>query len=57
MTIKDATLIVNGRKPDCSEQDELAAWQFLLRTGVVWGMGKWYSEMATSLIENGEIYR
>lgn len=48
---------ITGDEPDCSREEVSAAWQMLVDTGVVWGMGQWWSDMACNLIASGVIER
>lgn len=57
MTTQDAKDIIKGRTPDCSKQEVLSAWQYLINSGDVWGMGPWYSRMASCQIEAGTLER
>ncbi len=40
-----------------SYDEVLAAWQYLVNTGVVWQLQGWFGRTAAQLIENGEILR
>lgn len=48
---------ITGDFPDCSREEIAAAWQMLIDTGTVWGMGQWWSDMACSLIASGVVER
>lgn len=48
---------ITGDIPDCSRGEINDAWQMLVDTGVVWGMGQWWSDMACSLIASGVVER
>ena len=36
-----------------TEQDQIAAWQYLIDTGVAWTLQGWYGRNAQALIEQG----
>ena len=38
-----------------SEQEQLEAWAYLIRTGQCWTLQGWYGRNAHALIENGVI--
>jgi hypothetical protein len=42
---------------DASPEDQLAAWQYLIDTGVVWQLQGWYGRTAAALIEFGHCTR
>lgn len=49
-----ACAIVEGFDgPPASEKEQLAAWQYLINTGIVWKLQGWYGRAATALIEAG----
>ena len=39
-----------------SEEEQIAAWQHLINTGVCWDLQGWYGRTAISLIEDGVCY-
>ena len=38
-----------------SEEDQLEAWAYLIKTGEVWSLQGWYGRTAQSLIDAGKI--
>jgi len=38
-----------------SEEDQLEAWAYLIKTGEVWGLQGWYGRTARDLIDAGKI--
>lgn len=57
MSIIEARDIIKGFRPDCSREEIRKAWQYLVDTGVVWTMGKWFSDMAACQIAAGTLER
>lgn len=57
MSKTEARDIVIGETPDCSREEIMRAWQFLVDHGFVWDMGEWYSHMASELIAHGDVQR
>ena len=39
-----------------TREDQLAAWQFLVDTGLVWQLQGWFGRTAVDLIEQGLIH-
>jgi hypothetical protein len=38
-------------KADATREEEIAAWQHLINTGICWELQGWYGRMAAKLIE------
>lgn len=38
-------------KQDSTREEEVAAWQHLINTGICWELQGWYGRMAAKLIE------
>lgn len=56
MTPFDAMAIIEGFDGQEHDQQEwLAAWQYLIDTGIVWQLQGWYGRTARDLIEAGEV--
>lgn len=56
MTTYDACSIVEGfcgYEP--TEQEQLEAWAYLIKTGAVWSLQGWYGRTANALIDAGYI--
>lgn len=55
-TLYDACAAVEGFDGEEHTQEELlAAWQYLVDTGLCWSLQGWYGRTATRLIEAGYI--
>jgi hypothetical protein len=54
MTNFEATMIAEG-VIDASPEEQRAAWQYLVDTGLAWSLQGWFGRTATRLIEAGEI--
>jgi len=53
-----ACAMVEGFGEEAADQEEyLAAWQYLIDTGIVWRLQGWYGRTAAALIEAGHCYR
>lgn len=50
-----ACMVVEGSEEVKTEEEYLAAWQYLVDTGVVWQLQGWYGRTARDLIEAGQI--
>lgn len=48
-----ATGIAEGFIEADSEEDEVAAWQHLIDTGLAWRLQGWFGRQAQSLIDQG----
>ena len=48
-----ATMIAEGVEQASSEEHYLAAWQYLIDTGLAWKLQGWFGRTATDLIEGG----
>lgn len=57
MTQQDAKNIILGYIPDCSKEETVAAWQFLVDDGSIWDMGRKISLMASCMCEAGTLER
>ncbi len=57
MNTSTAISIVKGHTPDCSKEEILSAWQWLVDSGTVWNMGKHYSNLAACMIAAGTLER
>jgi hypothetical protein len=53
----DAVAIAEGFDEPESEEQYLAAWQYLVDTGLAWSLQGWFGRTATDLIEAGKISR
>lgn len=54
MNIFEACSIVEGFSgEDHTEEERIAAWQYLIDTGNVWAMQGWYGRTAAELIKRG----
>lgn len=51
-----ACMLIEGQQEAESPEQVLAAWQYLIDTGVVWSLQGWYGRRARELIESGECY-
>ena len=45
--------IAEGFEPAESEEQVIAAWQYLIDTGLCWSLQGWFGRTAADLIENG----
>ena len=50
--IADAIDICEGMM-EVSQEEEIAAWQYLINTGVCWELQGWFGRQAHRLIESG----
>lgn len=50
-----ACMVAEGSEEVESEEEYLAAWQYLVDTGVVWSLQGFYGRTARDLIEAGQI--
>jgi len=58
MTLYDACAIVEGFDgEEHTEEEIIAAWQYLIDTGMCWKLQGWYGRNASALIENGVCQR
>jgi hypothetical protein len=48
-----ATMIAEGVEPVESDEHLIAAWQFLITTGLCWQLQGWFGRTAHRLIEEG----
>lgn len=44
-----------GEGEDASEQEQLEAWAYLIKTGLCWRLQGWYGRQATQYINGGII--
>lgn len=47
-----AVMIAEGVEP-ADEETQIAAWQYLIDTGLAWRLQGWFGRQATYLIEQG----
>ena len=47
--------IAEGFVENDSEEKYIEAWQFLLDTGMVWGLQGWFGRTAVAMIEAGQL--
>lgn len=54
-----ATAIAEGfcEGEDASQEDQIKAWAYLIRTGMCWTLQGWFGRTASNMIENGLISR
>jgi hypothetical protein len=52
-----ARLIISGEEPDHSREEIRQAWQYLVDTGHVWSLSKWWGDMAMCQIAAGTLER
>lgn len=57
MTPYMATGIAEGFEPATSAEEQVAAWQFLVNTGMAYRLQGWFGRTAEDLIEQGIITR
>jgi len=53
MTTFEAIGIAEGFVENDDPEREVAAWQYLIDTGLAWQMQGWFGRVARQLIENG----
>ena len=53
MTTVEAVLIAEGVREPKSREEEVAAWQLLIDTGIAWSLQGWFGRTAMHLIEEG----
>ena len=51
-----ATMIAEGTEDAESQEHLIAAWQYLIDTGIVWQLQGWFGRKARELIDAGECY-
>lgn len=52
----DAVMICEGEK-EADEQTQIAAWQYLIDTGMAWTLQGWFGRRAAEMIEQGICHR
>ena len=54
MTPYEAVMIAEGVQP-ADYEDQIAAWQLLVNTGLAWSLQGWFGRQASYFIEQGII--
>ena len=49
--------VAEGFEPSSGKEEELAAWQYLVNTGLAYRLQGWFGRTAEALIEGGHITR
>jgi hypothetical protein len=45
--------VAEGFEPSSGEDETIAAWQYLIDTGMCWSLQGWFGRTASALIEQG----
>lgn len=56
---KNAVFIAEGVLgfEDCTDKEQLKAWQHLVNTGLAWSLQGWFGRTASALINDGMIQK